>query len=252
MFAPEGFSWSVSGGSITANSGNLIEVVASDGSCEIGVNVRGRKENCTGGISLSPIRSTTYLINIPANNRTISGDAIIAAGGSGTYTINESSSDVSSYRWRVTGDQPGWRIETFLIGGTFPVNPTGRNAFVTFDGCCFSDGTVYVRAENSCGQSLGEASFGIQAQPLLNPIVSSSSHNISPNPVAAGQTINIHASPEFSEQVAIRNENGKLMNTYEVSKERSNLSINGLARGLYFIEFRINGNVKTERLLVLD
>lgn len=253
--APEGFDWTVSGGSIYRNNGSSITVEANNGSCQLRVGVRGKKRNCQGGIVRSPERSSTYNINVPANPSNINGPARLTSGQGDLYTVNEVAG-AESYVWRIESDANNasdWEISPIMVFG-IPWLPTGRNAPVIFNGCCFSDATLYVRAKNSCGESIAEASIFIESRPRL--ILPSFSSTISPNPVASGQPVLINTLNKSTDQVdlvIIKNETGELIYSYDdLSGEQSEIVISGLKKGSYFVQFRSNEDVRTERLIVLD
>ena len=69
-----GFQWAVTGGNISDNNGDNIEVEANSGSCQLNVGVRAFKQNCTGSNSFSSTRNTIYNIPIPQNPGSIAGN----------------------------------------------------------------------------------------------------------------------------------------------------------------------------------
>ena len=64
----------VTGGNISDNNGDNIEVEANSGSCQLNVGVRAFKQNCTGSNSFSSTRNTIYNIPIPQNPGSIAGN----------------------------------------------------------------------------------------------------------------------------------------------------------------------------------
>lgn len=248
----DGFQWTVTGGNISDNNGDNIEVEANSGSCQLNVGVRAFKQNCTGSNSFSSTRNTIYNIPIPQNPGSIAGNPSVVSGSSipSSYAIAQVS-EATSYEWRIVGSSE-WRIgETQINIPGFPtqgIPPSGTNANVFYDGCCFSIATLYVKSLNSCGESLSENSINLTASPIL-----SSSSQVYPNPVRSGQSVRLSTSNQSIGQVInVKNENGRLIGTYNLSKNHSEIVINGLKKGSYFVEFRSNEDVRTERLIVLD
>ncbi|MGD1960423.1 MAG: T9SS type A sorting domain-containing protein [Fulvivirga sp.] len=107
---------------------------------------------------------------------------------------------------------------------------------------------LYVKSLNSYVESLSENSINLTASPIL-----SSSSQVYPNPLRSGQSVRLSTSNQSIGQVInVKNENGRLIGTYNLSKNHSEIVINGLKKGSYFVEFRSNEDVRTERLIVLD
>ncbi|MGD1960425.1 MAG: T9SS type A sorting domain-containing protein [Fulvivirga sp.] len=247
----DGSQWDVNGGTIIRNDGQSIRVRSDPGSCQLGASVRSFRQNCSGGNSFSAWRNTSYNILLPSNPDPIDGSENIFSGGTGTYTVNDVF-NAEYYDWRIEGSP-------YLTLNDNPVAITGTVATVSSAVPSGSIGisTLYVSAKNSCGQSLNESSFRITSYALIGLSNSSKQESkdlkISPNPVHSGQNFLLHRLAQGNDQVvSIKNENGDLVYSYNLSGEQSQMLIDGLKSGLYFVEFKSNKDAKIERLMVLD
>ena len=136
-----GFQWAVTGGNISDNNGDIIEVEANSGSCQLNVGVRAFKQNCTGSNSFSSTRTTikTFLFL-----RTLDQLQVIHLWFQGRqfrlHTLIAQVSEATSYECR-TVISSEWRIgETQInIPGspTQSIPPPGTNFNVFYDGCYF-------------------------------------------------------------------------------------------------------------------
>ena len=256
--SPDGYSWSVNGGTITNNYGNYIYIKGNSGSCVLTASVRAYRNNCAGIKQYSQSRGITYSLTTPSNPGSIMGDASITTSqnvqgfylGSEEYSVSPVSG-ATGYHWSLSSSSSDLFIKTI---GVPPVIPKGNTIEISARGAGFKSGTLFVRAFNTCGQSLSQSSVEITAASSIfsfSRFSSSNTHEedgntISPNPLKTNELVTFTKSNP-SDKIYIRTIEGKTVMEVKESSIRNDF---GLAEGIYLVDFVGNSGTTSQKLII--